>query len=75
MGRLITVRLDDRAEVALRRLQGDGLSQSETIRRAVISTARRSERQRSMIEELLALDDDPVDVAERRELALLLSSD
>jgi Arc/MetJ-type ribon-helix-helix transcriptional regulator len=72
MGRLISVRLDDDAERALRRLEDSGLSRSEAIRRALIATARRSERRRAMAEELRELDDDPVDVAERREIAAVL---
>jgi Arc/MetJ-type ribon-helix-helix transcriptional regulator len=72
MGRLISVRLDDDAERALRRLEDSGLSRSEAIRRALIATARRSERRRAMAEELRELDDDPVDVAERREIAAVM---
>lgn len=72
MGRLISVRLDDDAERALRRLEDSGLSRSEAIRRALVATARRSERRRAMAEELRALDDDPTDVAERREITELM---
>lgn len=72
MGRLISVRLDDDSERALRRLEDSGLSRSEAIRRALVATARRSERRRAMAEELRALDDDPTDVAERREITELM---
>ena len=72
MGRLISVRLDDESERALRRLEDSGLSRSEAIRRALIATARRSERRRAMAEELRALDDDPIDVAERRAITELM---
>lgn len=61
--------------MVLRSIEDIGLDQSEAIRRALITTASRSAQRRAMAAELLELDDDPNDLAERRELAEFLSPD
>ena len=72
MSRLVSVRLDDESLRALRQLEDSGFSQSDAIRRAIISLARHHRRRDAIAQELVDLDSDPVDVAERREIATFM---
>ena len=74
MGDAISVRLDDDARRALRRLEASGLSRSAAIRRALVEAAARLERKRGLAEEVAALEADERDRAEMLEVASLMES-
>ena len=57
MNSLISVRLDDEAMRALRRLEAGGRSRSEAIRAALLETASRSESLREQAERVAADSD------------------
>ncbi|MDA2946050.1 MAG: hypothetical protein O3A89_11340 [Actinomycetota bacterium] len=73
MSTLISFRLDDDAARALRWLQDAGFGRSEAIRKALVSMMRDQQRRQAMADELLALDHDPDDLAERREIGTFMA--
>jgi Arc/MetJ-type ribon-helix-helix transcriptional regulator len=72
MGKAISVRLDEEALDALRRLEATGLSRSESIRTALIECASLRRRRSAVRAEAKALEADPADRAEMRAVAALM---
>ena len=70
----ISVRLDSEARQALRTLEATGLSRSEAIRSALISSARRLQRSSELATEAAALEADEGDRAEMLAVASLMES-
>jgi hypothetical protein len=68
-GRAISVRLDADAIAALRVLESAGMSRSDAIRHALVSTARRSEERAALRREVEAVARDEDD---RREKAVIM---
>lgn len=65
MTRAVSVRLDDEAQRALRRLEATGMSRSQAIRAAVVAAAARLTEHRALAAEVAALEADEED---RREM-------
>jgi len=74
MVQAISVRLDDDAERALRRLEATGLSRSEAIRNALVVAAERLRHRESLAAEAAALEADEADRQEMAEVAALMES-
>lgn len=74
MARAISVRLDDEADQALRTLEATGLSQSDAIRSALLTSARRLRRRRELAAEVAALEADDADRAEMLAVAELMEA-
>ena len=74
VARAISVRLDDEADKALRTLEATGLSQSDAIRTALLSSARHLRRRRELAAEVAALEADESDRAEMLAVAELMES-
>jgi Arc/MetJ-type ribon-helix-helix transcriptional regulator len=74
MAHAISVRLDDEAQRALRALEAAGMSRSEAIRSALISSARRLRRSAELAAEVAALEVDDVDRAEMLAVAGLMET-
>ena len=74
MVQAISVRLDDDAERALRRLEATGLSRSEAIRNALVVAAERLRHRESLAAEAAALEADEADRQEMGEVAALMES-
>jgi Arc/MetJ-type ribon-helix-helix transcriptional regulator len=74
VGQAISVRLDDEAEQALKRLEASGLSRSDAIRRALIESARRLRQRRDLAAEVAQLEADSDDRAEMIAVAKLMES-
>jgi hypothetical protein len=72
MSRAISVRLDDEADKALRALEASGLTQSEAIRAALLTSAQRLRRGRELAAEVAALEADPDDREEMLAMASLM---
>lgn len=70
----ISVRLDDEALRALRRLEASGLTRSEAIRSALIDSAERLQRHAELRAEVQALEEDENDRDEMLEVAALMES-
>lgn len=70
----ISVRLDEKAEQALRALESSGLSRSEAIRSALIHSARRLRRSAELTAEVAALEADEADRDEMLAVAGLMES-
>ena len=70
----VSVRLDDAALRALRRLEAAGLSRSEAIRRALVESAARLQRRQGLRAEAQALEADETDRQEMLEAAALMES-
>lgn len=70
----ISVRLDDEALRALRRLEASGLTRSEAIRRALIDCADRLQHRAALREEVQTLEADENDRDEMLEVAALMES-
>ena len=70
----ISVRLDDEAERALRALEAAGMSRSEAIRTALITSARRLRRSSELAAEVAALEADEGDREEMLAVAGLMES-
>lgn len=70
----ISVRLDEDALRALTQLEGAGLSRSEAIRRAIIDSASRLQRGKTLAAEVAALEADETDRREMLEVAALMES-
>jgi Arc/MetJ-type ribon-helix-helix transcriptional regulator len=68
----ISVRLDDDAQRALRRLEASGLTRSEAIRRALIDSAARLGHRHELRREAAALEADERDREELLEVAELM---
>lgn len=74
MGKAISVRLDDEALQALRRLEAGGFSRSEAIRAALVDSAARLRDSAALRAEVHALEADDDDRAEMREVADFMES-
>jgi Arc/MetJ-type ribon-helix-helix transcriptional regulator len=74
MGRAISVRLDEETDGALRALEATGLSQSEAIRAALLTSAAHLRRRKGMAAEAAALEEDPTDREEMLAVAELMES-
>ena len=74
VGHAISVRLDDEAERALRALEAAGMSRSEAIRTALITSARRLRRSSELAAEVAALEADEGDREEMLAVAGLMES-
>ena len=74
MTRAISVRLDEDAARALRALEASGLSRSEAIRSALISTAKRLQKGPQLAAEVAALETDEADRDEMLAVAALMES-
>ena len=74
MGKAISVRLDDDALQALRRLESAGASRSEAIRAALVDSAARLRDSDALRAEAAALEADPEDRREMLEVAELMES-
>ncbi len=74
MPKAISVRLDDQAFRALRRLEAAGRSRSEAIRHALVLAAERQYDFDELRAEAAALEADEVDRAEMLEIATLMEN-
>lgn len=74
VAKAISVRLDDEAQRALRRLEATGLSQSEAIRSALLASADRLKRRSELAAEVAALEADDTDRAEMLSIASMMES-
>jgi len=74
MGIAVSVRLDDEAQRALSMLEMSGLSRSEAIREAILSSAAALRRKQALHEEMAALEADESDRREMLEVAALMES-
>lgn len=74
MARAISVRLDDEALKALRRLEAAGMSRSAAIRSALISAAGRLQRRQELAAEVAALEADEDDRREMLEVAAFMET-
>lgn len=70
----ISVRLDDEALKALRRLEAAGFSRSEAIRRALVDSAARLRDRKALRAEARALERDEDDRREMFEVAAVMES-
>lgn len=74
MAKAISVRLNDEALRALRRLEAAGLSRSEAIRRALVDSAARLRDKKALRAEVRALEADDEDRREMLEVAAVMES-
>jgi Arc/MetJ-type ribon-helix-helix transcriptional regulator len=74
MTKAISVRLDDAALRALRRLEAAGLSRSEAIRKALVDSAARLHDKDRLRAEVRTLESDDDDRHEMLEVATLMES-
>lgn len=74
MARVISVRLDDEADRALRILEASGITRSEAIRSSLISSAQRLRRRSEVMAEAAALEADVADREEMNAVATLMES-
>jgi Arc/MetJ-type ribon-helix-helix transcriptional regulator len=74
MAQAVSVRLDDEALRALRRLEATGLSRSEAIRKALVEAASRLQDMRALASEVAALAADEEDRLEMLAVADLMES-
>ncbi|MGB3409707.1 MAG: hypothetical protein WBA45_00810 [Microthrixaceae bacterium] len=74
MAQVISVRLDDEADRALRALEAAGMTRSEAIRSALISSAQRLRRSSELAAEVAALEADEQDRDEMLAVAGLMES-
>jgi Arc/MetJ-type ribon-helix-helix transcriptional regulator len=74
MAQAISVRLDDEAERALKRLEATGLSRSDAIRAALVAAADRLRRRHELAAEVAALEADEIDREEMLAVASLMES-
>lgn len=72
MTKAISVRLDDEALRALRRLEAAGLSRSEAIRNALVESAARLRTKEALRAEAEALEADEQDRREMLEVAAMM---
>jgi Arc/MetJ-type ribon-helix-helix transcriptional regulator len=74
MAKAISVRLDDEALKALRRIEAAGFSRSEAIRRALVDSAARLRDRRALRAETQALEQDEQDRREMLAVAAMMES-
>lgn len=74
MARAISVRLDDEALKALRRLEAAGYSRSEAIRKALVDSAARLQNRKALRAEARALERDEEDRREMLAVAAMMES-
>ena len=74
MTRPISVRLDDEALRALRRLEDGGLSRSQAVRTALVDSAKRMQDRQTLASEVATLEADEDDRAEMFAVADLMES-
>lgn len=74
MAKAISVRLDEETERALRTLEASGLSRSDAIRSALVSSADRLRRGRELAAEVAALEADEADRDEMLAVSSLMES-
>jgi hypothetical protein len=74
MAQAVSVRLDEEALRALRRLEATGLSRSEAIRKALVEAASRLQDMRALASEVAALEADDEDRLEMLAVADLMES-
>jgi hypothetical protein len=74
MAKVISVRLDEDAQRALRTLEATGLSRSAAIRSSLIASAERLGRRRELAAEVAALEADEDDRAEMLSIASMMES-
>ena len=74
MAKAISVRLDDDAQRALRRLEATGLSQSAAIRSALLASAERVSKHSELAVEAASLEADDADRAEMQSIASMMES-
>jgi hypothetical protein len=74
MAKAISVRLDDEAERALRKLEAAGMSRSEAIRSALLASAQRLRRRRQLAAEVADLEADDADRDEMFAVAEVMES-
>ena len=74
MARSISVRLDEEALRALRRLEASGFSRSAAVRQALVDAAARIQRGAALRAEAAALEADEADRAEMLDVAALMES-
>lgn len=72
MAHAISVRLDEEALRALRRVEAQGLTQSEAVRRSIVHEAERLRDRRALAAEAAALEADEADRAEMAAVASLM---
>ena len=72
MSDALSMRLDDKAAQALAQLEASGLTRSEAIRKALVESAARLSRRKELAAEAAALEADPDDRREMREVARLM---
>jgi len=72
VGEAISVRLDNEAARALRKVQATGLSQSEAIRQAILAAAKTLGNPQRLAIEIAALEADAEDRAEMLRVAELM---
>lgn len=72
MAHAISVRLDDDALRALRRVEAQGLTQSEAVRSSIVNEAERLGERRALAAEAAALEADEADRAEMAAVASLM---
>ncbi len=74
MAKVISVRLDEDAQRALRTLQATGLSQSAAIRSSLLASAGQLRRRQELAAEVAALEADEDDRAEMLSIASMMES-
>ncbi|MEA1903690.1 MAG: ribbon-helix-helix protein, CopG family [Actinomycetota bacterium] len=74
MAQAVSVRLDDEALHALRRLEATGMGRSEAIRKALVEAAARMEDRQALAAEVAALEADEADRHEMLAVADLMES-
>lgn len=74
MARAISVRLDEEALKALRRLEAAGYGRSEAIRKALVDSAARLHSRKALRAEARALERDEEDRREMLEVAAMMES-
>lgn len=74
MSQAVSVRLDDEAQSALRRLEASGLSRSAAIRKAILDAATALRRYEALRAEVVSLEADEADRQEMVEVASLMES-
>lgn len=72
MAHAVSVRLDDETLRALRKVEAQGLTQSEAVRSSIVNEAERLGDRRALAAEAAALEDDEVDRAEMAAVAGLM---
>lgn len=74
MAQAVSVRLDDKAQQALRILEASGLSRSQAIRKSILDAASALHRNEALRAEIATLEADEADRREMQEVAMLMES-